>query len=267
MIKHALRHYGRKSQRLGYHLFLRIGDSSREVDFGTFWSVAFNKLIESFSTFSGRISSLTPDISVSIERKFDLDKAEWYLQEIQKKHDPSVMQRLLEEFRVQLTDLPYAASEDWTKDIKVFTSSLFDIIQNNLDDEEQKLQALDFLQLIAHRCDKETFEEIRIRFRDALQVFYNNMLQNHQIIKAHDLLDLLQDLDIYEVKFLKKLMMDAIYYWNDEEFEARYNDLDLYRCTDKNAIKELKSELLGMMSKFTNEGDIKKLNVQKNSMK
>lgn len=258
VIKHALRHYGRKSQRLGYHLFLRIGDSSREVDFGTFWSVAFNKLIESFSTFSERIPTLTPSLSVSIERKFDLDKAEWYLQEIKKKHTPLVMQRLLEEFRTQLTDLPYAASEDWTKEIKVFTSSLFDIIQNNLDDEEQKLQALDFLQLIAHRCDKDTFEEIRVRFREVLQALYNNMLQNHQIKKAHDVLDLLQALNNYEPKFLKKLLMDAIYNWNDEEFESRYNDLDFYRCTDKNAIKEVKSELVSIMSKFTNDGDMKK---------
>jgi len=256
--KHALRHHGRSSQKHGYHLFLRIGDSSREVDFGTFWSVAFSKLIESFLAFPEQIQMRIPDISVTIERKFDLEEAEWYTQEIKKKYEPSVTQRLLEEFRTKLTDLPYDNVEHWNKEIKVFISSLLDIINNQLDDEEKRIQALDFLRIITHRCDKETFEDIKIKFLDKLLTLYNKILHNHQLVKVHDILDLIQSLNNYEPKFFKKILIDAIYYWNDEEFASRYHDLDFYRCTDKNAIKEVRSELLNMMSKFKQEGDMNK---------
>jgi len=258
--KHALRHYGRKSQKLGYHLLLRIGDSSREVDFSTFWSVAFNNLMDTLSTIPQRIPSpLHPsDISVELERKFDLNSAVWYLQEINKKYESSVEQRLLDEFRTKLTNLPYASQTIWTEEIKKFVSSLFRFIEEQLRDKKQIYKALDFLHIISHRCDNETLEEIQKRFLGVLETLYEEILENHQLTKAHDLLDLLQTLNNYDITLMNKLLMDAICSWSDEEYGARYNDFEFYHYKDKEVIKELKSKLVSMMSKYKEKGDVSK---------
>lgn len=258
--KYALRHFGRKSQKYGYHMLMRIGDSSREVDFGTFWSVAFTSLIETLSSIPKQITSpiQTSDISVVHNKKFELNGAEWYLQELNKKLHPAIEERLLNEFRSKLANLEYDHVNAWTEDIKKFVSSLLDYIDKKLGDEERRNRVLDFLKIMINRCDKETKEKIYNRFLITFEDLYEQMLENHQLTQAQDLLSLLQYLKNYDLNFMNKLVMNAINKWDDNEFSQRAGGLQFYYVQDKDGLKQLKSKLVNLMSKYREQGnDIK----------
>ena len=52
--------------------------------------------------------------------------------------------------------------------------------------------------------------------------------------------------------------MDAVCKWNDDEFDARFHDINLHLYTDKAGIRNLKSEIIKMMSKYKEQECVKK---------
>jgi hypothetical protein len=243
--KYALRYFGRESKKApSYFLLLRLGDSSGEVDFSTFFSIALNNLLEGLSSLPSQIRTSEIPTFQEPGTKFDLEGLGWYLNELKKSLEPSVKQKLVDEFQNRLTDLPRNYSTAWTTEIKTFASSLLDFIKSHVEDEQFRDKMFLFLDVISDRCDEDTLNKTRELFLSKLDDLY----ENPGIKKNSHLLSLMQGLRNYDPKFMKKLLMDALDNWNKDEFDRLYTNIELHRLADKKEVMKLRSDLIDIVS-------------------
>jgi len=242
----AVRHFGRSSKKEpSYYFPLRIGSSTRLVDFHSFVRSIFSNWVMGLSSISK--SEIFPTYVFKEERKFDIERFKMRLNElrsIKSLGDPETEKIIRVELRNSLTDLPYNHIEQWTEDLRKSILELMNLLSSELkaDNEDLRERSMDMLSIIVNRADKTTIEKIKSDFLDTLDRLY----QNPKVKKSSDLIKLLQALHYDEPDYIKKMIEDAIEKWSKEDFDTRYHDIEMdkYLWKDVNRLRELRSYIL-----------------------
>jgi len=242
----AAKHSGRSSKKeQSYYFPLRIGSSTRLVDFYSFVRSIFSNWAMGLSTISK--TEILPISTFTEERRFDMGQFRMRLDElksIKSLGDPETERIIRAELRNSLTDLPYDHAEQWTNDLRETISELTDLLLAELkeDNEDLRKGIMDMLSIITNRADKATLEKIRHDFLETLERLY----QSPEVKKSSDLIELLQALHYDEPDYVKKMIEDAIERWSKEDFDSRYHDIEIdkYLRKDAGRLKELRLYIL-----------------------
>ena len=254
----AVRYSGRSSKKEpSYYFPLRIGDSTRLLDFHSFVRSVFSNWVMGLSAVSEK--EIFPSYTLTEERKFDLEKFKMRLDELKSIDEPETEKIIFDELRNSLTDLPYDHVEKWTDDLRKTLVELTDLLLKEFktDNEDLRKKVMDMLWIITHRADKETLEKIK---HDFLGIF-EKLYADPKVKKSSYLIKLLQALHYYEPEYIKKMIEDAVEHWSKEDFDSRYRDIEIdkYLWKDFSLLKELRSFILKSLANARNIQDAEKV--------
>ena len=161
------------------------------------------------------------------ERQFNLDIFNIRINELDCIKEVYTRKMLVEEIRHILTNLPYNHVDIWSESLRGSIFSLLDILRKEIDtnDENFKKRILDMLNIIAKRTDDDTLKKMENDFLNLLNAFY----EDQKMEKTSDLIRLLQILNHYDSDYMEKLIKDSLEKWNIDDFNSRYNDIEIDR--------------------------------------
>jgi len=257
----AVRHYGRSSAKpTSYYFPIRIDASTRLLDFQSFVYNIFGDWLRGLSALSK--VEIAREYRLPEERKFDLSRLKMRIDDfksIKEIGEPETEKIIFDEIRNRLPDLPIDEYEPWNDDLKKTIFELTDLLRREfvMGDEERRKMIIDMLNIIVHRADKEIREKIKYDFLEILE----NLYEDPNVKRSSDLIKVLQALHSYEPSYIMKMMEDSIESWPREDFESRYNDIDIdrYISKDVNRLKELRIYILKSLACATKAQDIEKV--------
>jgi predicted HTH transcriptional regulator len=257
----AVRYSGRSSRKdSSYYFPLRVGESSRLLDFHSFLRSVFSNWIIGLSTISQASPFLDSTFSETIE--FDLEKFKMRIDElksIKSIGDSETENTIRTELEDSLPYLPQNDLEPWDNSLRNATLELIDLLLEELKTGKKALQQkiLKMLYHIAYRADKKTLERIRFNFLDLLEKLYGDLKTE----KSSELIRLLQIMHYHQPKYIKKMIDDAIERWNKTDFDSRYDDIDLnaYLGRNNKRLKELRLFLLKSLAKARKAQNVDKM--------
>jgi len=242
----AIRYWTRRSKKdTSYYLPLRFSESSRFLDFQSFFRNIISNLATGLSVGSKELPF--SGYTFTEGREFDLGKFKLRIAELKEiKHigDPKTESMIRTELRDSLPNLPQNDLEPWTNNLRNATLELVDLLTKEFKTANEPLEKiiLRMLNHIAYRADETTLERIKHNFLDKLERVYTDPKAK----KSSDLIRLLQILHYNQPDYIKKMIKDAIERWSETEFGNIYNDIDVdkYLGKDDKRLKELRSFIL-----------------------
>ena len=257
----AIRHSGRSSTKpTSYYFPIRIGASTRLLDFQSFVHNIFGDWLRGLSALSK--VEIARQYRLQEERKFDLSGLRMRIDEfksIKEMSESEIEKIIFDEIRNRLPDLPIDEYEPWSDDLKKTIFELTDLLRKEfaMGDEERRKRIVSMLNIIVHRADTETREKIKHDFLEILE----NLYENPNVKKSSDLIKVLQALHDYESSYIMKMIKDAIESWTKEDFDSRYNDIEIdrYISEDVNRLKELRSYILRSLAYASKAQDTEKV--------
>ena len=257
----AIRYWTRRSKKdTSYYLPLRFSESSRFLDFQSF----FRKIISTLATGLSVGSKKLPFSGYTFieEREFNLVKFKLRiaeLKEIKKIGDPKTESMIRTELLDSLPNLPQNDLEPWTSNLRNTTLELIDLLVKEFKTTNEPVERnnLRMLNHIAYRADEITLERIKHNFLDKLERVY----ANPKAKKSSDLIRLLQILHYNQPDYTKKMIEDAIERWSATEFESIYNDIDIdrYLWKDNKRLEELRLFILTGLAIARKSKDMQKV--------
>jgi len=257
----AIRYWTRRSKKdTSYYLPLRFSESSRFLDFQSFFRNIISNLATGLSVGSKELPF--SNYTFTEGREFDLGKFKLRIAELKEiKHigDPKTESMIRTELRDSLPNLPQNDLEPWTNNLRNATLELVDLLLKEFKAANEPLGKiiLRMLSHITYRADETTLEKIKHNFLDTLEKVY----ADPKVEKSSDIIKLLQTLHYNQPDYIKRMIEHAIERWSKKEFDNIYNDIDIdkYLGKDDKRLEELRLFILKRLATVRKNKDMQKV--------
>ena len=243
----------RAYENTAYHFPIRLNGSTRYMDWSNFFPKAFNKYLSSFSAISAlKIEEEgEPSRFISGPSSFNAEGANEYIDLLNNPDIDSIETRskILENLWNLLPSIIVYDLEDIDKST---TNRIIDFIKNEIKNKNSLTICLDMLSILSSIRDDEIKDRLNGYFLGDIEKKYNDLTTEQK----SDALRVLQDLNEYNPKYMKKLILEAINDWNDTDFERLSNEIAIYAIKDH--VSTIRGELYALRSKAEKNGEEEK---------
>ena len=239
-------------ENTAYYFPIRLNGSTRYMDWNNFFPKAFNKYLSSLATISAlKIEEEGEPIRGIRGPSFNAEKTNEFIDLLNNPDIDSIETRskILENLRNLLPSIIGYDLEDIDKST---TNRIIDFIKNEIKNKNSLTICLDMLSILSSIRDDEIKDRLKGYFLGDIEKIYNDLTTEQK----SDVLRVLQDLNEYNPKYMKKLILEAINDWNDTDFERLSDKIDIYEIKDH--VSTIRSELYALRSKAEKNGEEEK---------
>jgi len=188
---------------------------------------------------------------ITEERKFDYKGVELYLSILPTVTSMETRQKLLEELRNKLPDLPH---HEWTDEVKSVIGKLLEALALELRNEATRERSLDMLSMVASRADTKA----RMKMKEMFLVKVESMYKDLHGKQKHDALEIMQELHGYDPEFMGNLIWEGFEDDDEKEFKELLDAINFYHM-NKSQLTQLWRELWALRSKSEQSKDVSRI--------
>jgi len=185
------------------------------------------------------------------EPKFDLQRFTSNLENFKAILDDETRYKLLERMRDQAINLPH---DGLPSDIRNVIIEFLLILKDKIESEKMRPLCLSCLSIIYDRRDNVVNAKMKDLFLNRMEKICGNLTMEEKT----RVLRIRQRFRNYDFEFMRKLLTDAVWKWETDEFEALYNSIEFDKL-GKEAISELKKLLWKWRAEVNQRNDKEKV--------
>ena len=204
-------------------------------------------LPETENVEEGRVSRV-----IDIRNHFNADKANEFIDLLNNQgiRDIETRSKILENLRDLL---PSISKSDLKESEKSKTNQIIDFIKKEIENKNSLTICLAMLKRLSSIRDEEIKNRLKVYFLVDIERMYNGLI----VEQKSDALRILQKLNEYNPRYMKKLILEAINDWNETDFEKLSSRIDIHEIKDDN-ISTIRRELYILRSKVEENGEKEK---------